>query len=249
MAVVTSRTAHEAAPLPPQSVLVIDDDEASAQSIRLALELEGFDVLLATDGQEGVECFKSFRPNLVLLDLVLPGMQGFDLCRQLRAESQVPIVVVSARASEIDRVTALEVGADDFVAKPFSLPELVSRVRAHWRRVGVPPPAGAPVLRSGPVHLDSERHEVLVRGRPVSFTPKEFQLLSALMEGTNRLRTRHFLLSAVWGSRYVGDTKTLDVHVKRLRQKIEIDPHQPHHIITVRGLGYRFIADGIWGAF
>ncbi|HXA28077.1 MAG TPA: response regulator transcription factor [Candidatus Angelobacter sp.] len=224
-------------------ILVVEDDERLAELMGIALGREGYEVLVARDGVRGLERFRTEHPDLVILDLMLPRLSGLDVCRILRAESAVPILMVTGKDGEADKVSGLEVGADDYVTKPFSLPELVSRVRAHLRRsrMGQPQPPAHDVLAGGPVELDSSRHEVRVRGKHVAFTPKEFQLLVSFLEGRGRLRTREFLISEVWGPEYFGDTKTLDVHVKRLRQKIERDPQNPEHLVTVRGLGYRFL--------
>jgi two-component system response regulator RegX3 len=225
--------------------LVVEDDEHLAELLRLALTREGFEVVTARDGVRALECFRAQQPELVVLDLLLPRLSGLDVCRILRAESAVPILMVTGKDAEADKISGLEVGADDYITKPFSIPELISRVRANLRRSRMGQQAAAPgnpeVLVGGPVELDSSRHEVRVRGREVAFTPKEFQLLAAFLQGQGRLRSREFLISEVWGPEYFGDTKTLDVHVKRLRQKIERDPQNPEHIVTVRGLGYRFL--------
>jgi two-component system, OmpR family, response regulator RegX3 len=226
------------------SVLVVEDESALADSIAYSLSREGYQVLTAADGEKALERFRSERPSIVLLDLMLPKLSGLDVCRAIRAESQVPIVILTAKDSEADKVAGLELGADDYVTKPFSMRELVSRVRAHLRRVDMstPPPAPTPgKLAGGPVEMDPERHEALVRGEPVPLTPKEFELLELLITRKGRLLTRQYLIDEVWGPDYVGDTKTLDVHVKRLRQKIEADRHRPKHLLTVRGLGYKFV--------
>jgi len=226
--------------MPP--ILLIEDEPALADSIHFLLEREGFRVVVAPDGEQGIECLRSDPPSVVLLDLMLPKLSGLDVCRIVRAESTVPIVIVTAKDAEADRVAGLELGADDYVTKPFSMRELVARVRAQRRRAGMgaeQPDVG--LLKGGPVELDARRHEARVRGEPVAFTPKEFDLLRTFLLGLRRLRTRDYLISEVWGPDYFGDTKTLDVHVKRLRQKIELDPHNPVHLVTVRGLGYRFI--------
>jgi two-component system, OmpR family, response regulator RegX3 len=232
-----------ATPEPSAHILVVEDEEALAESVRYTLEREGFRVSVATDGRRALERFRVDRPALVILDLMLPEISGLDVCRTIRAESDVPIIVVTAKDSEADKVTGLELGADDYVTKPFSIRELVSRVRAHLRRasmnVGIGP--AEEVLRGGPVEMDVGRHEVRVRGEAVGFPPKEFELLEAFLRRKDRLLARLFLIEEVWGADYVGDTKTLDVHVKRLRQKIEVDPHDPRHLVTVRGLGYRFL--------
>ena len=231
---------------PARAVLVIEDDLDIAQMVSVALTRESLITMIAGDGEAGLECFRAAHPALVLLDLTLPGMSGHDVCRQLRGESDVPIVAVSSRDSEADRIHALETGADDYLAKPFSIRELMVRIRVHLRRAG---PRRAPVddtvLQRGPVRLDASKHEVHVRGERVAFTPKEFKLLETLMVADGRLRTRGSLIDRVWGTTYFGDTKTLDVHVKRLRAKIELDPRRPEHIVTVRGLGYRFLEEPV----
>lgn len=232
------RTQTPAAP----GILLIDNELSIVESIRDTLQREGFRVMLARDGTKGIEMFRTDPLALILLDLVLPGLSGLDVCRIIRAESTVPIVILSARDTEADKVTALELGADDYIVKPFSTRELVSRVRAHLRRADMNPgPAATGVLRGGPVELDLDRHEARVRGREVDLTRKEFELLQEFLLRKGRLRTRTFLIAQVWGADYFGDTKTLDVHVKRLRNKIERDPHQPEYLVTVRGLGYRFL--------
>jgi two-component system response regulator RegX3 len=224
-------------------ILVVEDEESLADSVRYNLEREGFGVSVATDGRRALERFRSERPSLVILDLMLPEMSGLDVCRSIRAESDVPIIMVTAKDSEADKVTGLELGADDYVTKPFSMRELVSRVRANLRRVR---PAAAlepaeEVLSGGPVRMDVARHEVTVRGAAVALPPKEFELLEAFLRRKGRLLTRDFLIEEVWGADYFGDTRTLDVHVKRLRRKVETDPHRPDHLHTVRGLGYKFV--------
>jgi two-component system response regulator RegX3 len=223
-------------------ILVVEDEESLADTVRYNLEREGFAVAVAADGRKALERFRAEGPSLVILDLMLPEMSGLDVCRQIRQISNVPIIMVTAKDSEADKVSGLELGADDYVTKPFSVRELVSRVRAHLRRAGMH--AAEPeedVLNGGPVSLDVARHEVLVRGQSVGFPPKEFELLEAFLRRPGRLLTRDFLIEEVWGAGYFGDTKTLDVHVKRLRKKVEQDPHQPKHLLTVRGLGYKFV--------
>ena len=223
-------------------ILVVEDEEALADSVRYNLEREGYAVSVAGDGRRALERFRSEAPSLVILDLMLPELSGLDVCRMIRSESEVPIIMVTAKDSEADKVTGLELGADDYVTKPFSMRELVSRVRANLRRVrAAAPPSGAEeVLTGGPVRLDVSRHEVSVRGESVPMPPKEFELLEALLRRKGRLLTRDLLIEDVWGADYYGDTRTLDVHVKRLRRKIEDDPHHPAHLLTVRGLGYKF---------
>ena len=225
-------------------ILVVEDEEALADTIRYGLEREGYEVSIAPDGRAALERFRADRPALVILDLMLPELSGLDVCRAIRAESDVPIVIVTAKDAEADKVAGLELGADDYVTKPFSVRELVSRVRAHLRRVemagrGAAGSGGA--LQGGPVELDADRHEVRVRGELVPLPPKEFALLEILVRLKGRLLTRDHLIAEVWGADYYGDTKTLDVHMKRLRQKVEEDPHRPAHLLTVRGLGYRFV--------
>jgi len=225
-------------------VLVVEDEGSLAETVRYNLEREGYAVDVAGDGVRALEAFRAKTPELVILDLMLPELSGLDVCRAIRAESSVPIIVLTARDAEADKVAGLELGADDYVTKPFSMRELISRVRAGLRRVRL---AGQPVreeiLRAGPVVMNVPRHEVAVRGEAVGLPPKEFELLETFLRRPGRLLTRDFLIDEVWGPEYFGDTKTLDVHVKRLRAKIEDDPHRPAHLVTVRGLGYK-LADG-----
>jgi two-component system response regulator RegX3 len=228
---------------PGTRILVVEDEASLADSVRYNLEREGYLVTVAADGREALDHFRREPPNLVILDLMLPELSGLDVCRTMRAESDVPIIMVTAKDSEADKVTGLELGADDYVTKPFSIRELVSRVRAHLRRSrmqGAEEPEE--VLVGGPVRMDVQRHEVRVGDAEVPFPPKEFELLEALLRRKGRLLTRDFLIEEVWGADYFGDTKTLDVHVKRIRRKIEPDPHHPSHLVTVRGLGYKFVA-------
>jgi two-component system, OmpR family, response regulator RegX3 len=224
-------------------VMVVDDEESLLEAIRYALSREGIEVVTARDGGDAMRDFEAERPDLVVLDLMLPTLNGWDVCRRIRATSQVPILMLTARDAEVDRVVGLEMGADDYVTKPFSLRELVARVRALLRRAS----AGqgeqrdeATVIEAGGIRLDQERHEVAVRGEPVNLPLKEFELLEILMENRNRVLTRQTLIDRVWGYDYVGDTKTLDVHIKRLRARVEEDRHNPKLIVTVRGVGYRF---------
>jgi two-component system response regulator RegX3 len=223
-------------------ILVVEDEEALADTVRYNLEREGYTVSVAGDGRRALERFHAESPSLVILDLMLPEISGLDVCRMIRAESEVPIIMVTAKDSEADKVTGLELGADDYVTKPFSVRELVSRVRANLRRIrpqAVPP--AEEVLAAGPIRMDVARHEVTVRGEVVGLPPKEFELLETMLRRKGRLLTREFLIEEVWGPDYFGDTRTLDVHVKRLRRKIEQDPHEPVHLVTVRGLGYKFV--------
>ena len=228
----------------PPTVLVVEDEESFIEALVIGLKREGFLVRVARDGVEAVDAFESMRPDLVLLDVMLPRLSGIDVCRELRSRSRVPIIMVTAKGGEIDTVVGLEVGADDYVTKPYRLRELVARMRAVLRRS---PPlddsAGAgDILEVGDVRLDPERHEVYVRNLSVSLPLKEFELLELLLANAGRVLTRETLIDRVWGPHYVGDTKTLDVHVKRLRSKIEDDPSNPRRITTIRGLGYKFEA-------
>ena len=225
-------------------ILVVEDEEALADTVRYNLEREGYSVSIAPDGRRALERFRSEAPALVILDLMLPELSGLDVCRAIRAESDVPIIMVTAKDAEADKVAGLELGADDYVTKPFSVRELISRVRANLRRVrrqAAPAVTEEEVLAVGPVRMDVSRHEVTVRGEGTTFPPKEFELLEAFLRRKGRLLTRDFLIEEVWGPSYFGDTKTLDVHVKRLRRKIEEDPHHPVNLVTVRGLGYKFV--------
>lgn len=226
-----------------EKVLVVDDEVALVESIRFTLESEGYEVLTAHDGLDGVAKVKSANPSLVLLDLMLPEMSGLDVCREIRQTSDVPIVMVTAKDGEADKVLGLELGADDYITKPFSTRELLARVRAHLRRVGRTGTFAetSEVLRGGRIELDIDAHEARVAGEPVDLRPKEFELIEVLMRRKNRLATRDVLIDEVWGPSYFGDTKTLDVHIKRLRGKLEADPSKPAQILTVRGLGYKFI--------
>jgi two-component system response regulator RegX3 len=223
-------------------VLLVEDETSLAESIRYNLEREGYVVASAADGEAGLDRFRADRPALVILDLMLPKLSGFDVCRTIRRESDVPIIMLTAKDTEADKVAGLELGADDYVTKPFSMRELGSRVRVRLRRAGMDRTTVLDeVMVSGPVEIDVARHEVRIRGRPADLPPKEFELLETFLRRKGRLLTRDFLIDAIWGSGYFGDTKTLDVHIKRLRQKIEADPHHPEHLLTVRGLGYKFV--------
>jgi len=226
----------------PPLILVVDDEQSYRDALTVALQREGFLVEVAADGAEAIARFDAARPALVLLDVMLPRISGIDVCRELRARSRVPIIMVTARNAEIDAVVGLEVGADDYVTKPFRLRELIARVRAALRRIPIADEEAehAEVLEIGDVRLDAGRHEVFVRGSAVALPLKEFELLEMLLRNAGRVLTRGQLIDRVWGADYVGDTKTLDVHVKRLRSKIEPEPSAPRHIVTVRGLGYKF---------
>jgi two-component system response regulator RegX3 len=223
-------------------VLVVEDEESFSDALSYMLRREGFEAVVAATGPEALEEFDRAGADIVLLDLMLPGLSGTEVCRALRARSGVPIIMLTAKDSEIDKVVGLELGADDYVTKPYSARELVARIRAVLRRQGEAEPAAEAVLQAGPVRMDVERHVVAVDGRPVALPLKEFDLLELLLRNTGRVLTRMQLIDRVWGSDYVGDTKTLDVHVKRLRAKIEPDPANPTHLLTVRGLGYKLEA-------
>ena len=221
-------------------VLIVEDEESFADPLAFLLRKEGFTTAVAVTGQEALQEFDRNGADIVLLDLMLPGMSGTDVCRQLRLRSAVPVIMVTARDSEIDKVVGLELGADDYVTKPYSARELIARIRAVLRRGGESEDLLPQVLEAGPVRMDVERHVVTVAGGEVSLPLKEFDLLEYLLRNVGRVLTRGQLIDRVWGADYVGDTKTLDVHVKRLRSKIEPDPSAPRHLVTVRGLGYKF---------
>lgn len=222
-------------------ILIIEDEDSYREALTYMLAKEGFEVEQAADGVAGLQEFDRGGADLVLLDLMMPGMAGTEVCRQLRTRSNVPVIMISARDSEVDKVVGLEIGADDYVTKPFSHRELVARIRAVLRR-GQEPELLPEVIEVGDVRMDVERHEVTVRGEPVRLALKEFELLELLMRNAGRVMTRGQLIDRIWGADYVGDTKTLDVHVKRLRSKIEADPSNPVQLVTVRGLGYRYEA-------
>jgi two-component system response regulator RegX3 len=227
-------------------VLVVEDEASFADALTVGLEREGFRVSHAADGADALRRFAADAPDLILLDLMLPGLSGLDVCREIRAVSAVPIIMVTAKGEEVDAVVGLEVGADDYVTKPYRLRELVARMRAVLRRAEARAEevviAHAGALRVGDVSLDPDRHEVSVRGAPVTLPLKEFELLELLLANAGRVLTRDTLIDRVWGSDYVGDTKTLDVHIKRLRGRIEDDARNPRRIVTIRGLGYKYDA-------
>ncbi len=221
-------------------VLVVEDEESFSDALSFMLRREGFEVAIASTGTDAVTQFEQHGADLILLDLMLPGMSGTEVCRTLRAKSNVPIIMVTAKDGEVDKVVGLELGADDYVTKPFSSRELVARVRAVLRRANEQEELLPATLEAGPVRMDVERHIVSVDGDHISLPLKEFELLEILLRNSGRVLTRGMLIDRVWGSDYVGDGKTLDVHVKRLRAKIEKDPANPEHLVTVRGLGYKF---------
>jgi len=221
-------------------ILVVEDEESFSDALSYMLRKEGFEVAVAGNGPGGIEEFDRAGADLVLLDLMLPGLSGLEVCRQLRQRSDVPVIMLTAKDAEVDKVVGLEIGADDYVTKPFSARELMARIRAVLRRRGEPDELVTGVLEAGPVRMDVDRHIVSVNGDVVSLPLKEFELLEFLLRNSGRVLTRGQLIDRVWGSDYVGDTKTLDVHVKRLRAKVEPDPASPKYLLTVRGLGYKF---------
>jgi len=220
-------------------VLIVEDEESLADPLAYLLGKEGFETTVVSDGPSALAEFDRVGADIVLLDLMLPGMSGTEVCKHLRARSSVPVIMVTARDSEIDKVVGLELGADDYVTKPYSARELIARIRAVLRRGADADDSGVAVLEAGPVRMDVERHTVSVNGEAVALPLKEFDLLEFLMRNKGRVLTRGQLIERVWGADYVGDTKTLDVHVKRLRSKIEADPANPMRLVTVRGLGYK----------
>jgi two-component system response regulator RegX3 len=223
-------------------ILVVEDEESYSDPLSYLLRREGYEVSVAETGPAALALFDSNGADLVLLDLMLPGLSGVDVCRRLRQRSSVPVIMLTAKDSEIDKVVGLEIGADDYVTKPYSSRELLARIKAVLRRLAEPEELVSPTLESGPVRMDVERHTVTVGGVSTPLPLKEFELLEMLLRNGGRVLTRIQLMDRVWGSDYIGDTKTLDVHIKRLRAKIEPDPANPRHIVTVRGLGYKFEA-------
>ena len=221
-------------------ILMIEDEESLSDPLAYLLGREGFEVTVVADGLEAVAQFDRTGADLVLLDLMLPGQSGTEVCKQIRQRSMVPIIMLTAKDAEIDKVLGLELGADDYVTKPYSSRELVARIRAVLRRHSEPEELITATVAAGPVRMDVERHVVHVGGEPVAMPLKEFELLEMLLRNAGRVLTRGQLIDRVWGSDYVGDTKTLDVHIKRLRSKVEPEPSAPQHIVTVRGLGYKF---------
>jgi len=227
------------------TILVVEDEESFVEALQISLSREGFEVHVATDGVMALERFRQVTPDLVLLDVMLPRVSGIDVCREIRSMSAVPIIMVTAKASEIDTVVGLEVGADDYVTKPYRIRELIARIRALLRRSSLDQtgeidlPADSEI-RVGDVTLDPEEHRVTVDGDDVSLPLKEFEVLHLLLANAGRVMTRETLIDRVWGADYVGDTKTLDVHIKRLRSKVEPEPGMPQRIVTIRGLGYKY---------
>lgn len=221
-------------------ILVVEDEVSFSDPLSYLLEKEGYDVAVAENGPDAVSAFEGDGADLVLLDLMLPGLSGIDVCRAIRQKSNVPVIMLTAKDGEIDKVVGLEIGADDYVTKPYSSRELLARIKAVLRRNSEPEELLPSTIEGGHVRMDVERHVVSVHGEPIQMPLKEFELLEMLLRNTGRVLTRVQLIDRVWGSDYVGDTKTLDVHIKRLRAKVEPDPAKPVHIVTVRGLGYKF---------
>ncbi len=223
-------------------ILVVEDEKSLREPLVYLLKKEGYEVVEAEDGLKAISQFNKTNPDLILLDIMLPEMSGNEVCRTIRQTSQVPIIMLTAKDTEIDKVVGLEIGADDYVTKPYSSRELLARMKAVLRRKteNIMVPADSQILKVGPVKLDIDQHQVHVNGKKVAMPLKEFELLELLLENANRVLTRGQIIDEVWGSDYFGDTKTLDVHIKRIRSKIEADPANPVHLVTVRGLGYKF---------
>ncbi|MEI7945034.1 MAG: response regulator transcription factor, partial [Actinomycetes bacterium] len=219
-------------------ILVVEDEASFSEALAYLLTKEGFEVTVAENGTDAIKAFTQNGADLVLLDLMLPGLSGVEVCKQIRLDSQVPIIMLTAKDDEVDKVVGLEIGADDYVTKPYKSRELVARIRAVLRRQGNSEEVSENVLAAGGVSMDVERHLVSVRGTSVSLPLKEFELLEMLLRNAGRVLTRGQLIDRIWGSNYVGDTKTLDVHIKRIRAKIEENPAEPRIVTTVRGLGY-----------
>ncbi|MGP9694539.1 response regulator [Brachybacterium sp. AOP25-B2-12] len=226
-------------------ILIVEDEESFSDPLSYSLRKEGYEVAIADDGTEGLRIFSTHGADLVLLDLMLPGISGTEVCREIRRTSNVPVIMLTAKDDEFDKVLGLELGADDYVTKPYSSRELLARIKAVLRRRSDTAELDEDTtLVAGDITMDVERHVVTVRGQEVALPLKEFELLEMLLRNVDRVLTRGQLIDRVWGSNYVGDTKTLDVHVKRLRAKIEQDPRNPVHLVTVRGLGYKFEVAG-----
>ena len=224
-------------------LLVVEDEESFIDALEIGLDREGFKVTIARDGQEALDKLEEGKFDAILLDLMLPKVSGLDVCRTIRAKSDIPIIIVSAKSEEVDMVLMLELGADDYVTKPYRLRELVARIRAVLRRRETYTPSEEPsteIMEFGPILLDIDSRRCYVSGEEIKLRKKEFALLRNLLENPGRVMTREVLIDRVWGDDYVGDTKTLDVHIKRLRTLIELDPKNPIHITTIRGVGYRF---------
>ncbi len=220
-------------------ILIVEDEESFREGVAFILSKEGYEIVLASDGNEAIEKFEREGADLVLLDVMLPGLSGLEVCKKLRTMTKVPIIMLTAKDTELDKVLGLEIGADDYITKPFSSRELTARIKAILRRVGGVEEKTS-ILEIGPVRIDTERHTVTIDGQEQSLPLKEFDLLVYLMQNSGRVLTRAQLIDRIWGSDYFGDTKTLDVHVKRLRSRVEKDAANPKHIMTIRGLGYKF---------
>jgi len=221
-------------------VLIVEDEQSLREPLVFLLQKEGYQTVEAEDGVKALALFESEKPDIILLDLMLPGKSGTEVCRTIRLTSNVPIIMVTAKDDLIDKVVGLEIGADDYLTKPYKTPELFARMKAILRRQVEPAVVAGNIIEAGPVSMDVERHQVFVHGDKVAMPLKEFELLELLLENVNRVLTRGQIIDRVWGSNYYGDTKTLDVHIKRIRSKIEDDPARPVHLLTVRGLGYKF---------
>ena len=221
-------------------VLVVEDEQSLREPLTYLLQREGYEVIEAADGKAAIEQFTKAKPDLILLDLMIPIISGNDVCRQIRQTSSVPIIMLTAKDTELDKVVGLEIGADDYVTKPYSTRELLARMKAVLRRQAEPSVTASDIVEAGGIRLDADRHQVFVNGEKTSLPLKEFELLELLLVNVNRVLTRGQIIDRVWGSNYFGDTKTLDVHIKRLRTKIEDDPARPMRIVTVRGVGYKF---------
>jgi len=231
--------------LPGERILVIEDEENLLEALRYSLQKEGYQLFTAVDGEKGLELAREAKPDLLVLDIMLPKLDGLEVCRLLRREADIPILMLTAKAEEVDRVVGLELGADDYVTKPFSMRELLARVRALLRRSRMasevaPAPRTPQVLKAGNLEVSLDSHVATLKGAPLELTPREFDLLALLMSNKGRAFTRDLMLERVWGHDYIGDSRTVDVHIRWLREKIEADPGSPERIITIRGVGYRF---------
>ncbi|MGI6128534.1 MAG: response regulator [bacterium] len=223
-----------------EKVLVVDDEPTIVEFVKINLEKAGFEVLTAGDGEAALQVAAASQPDVIVLDIMLPGKDGFEVCRELRRTSSTPIIMLTARDDDIDKVLGLELGADDYLTKPFNPRELVARIKAILRRVDRRSTINAQVITQGRIQLDLDRHQVVAGGRQVDLTPKEFELLELLMRSPGRVFSREILLEQLWGYDFFGDSKTIDVHIRRLREKVEEDPSSPTHILTVWGVGYKF---------
>lgn len=223
-----------------ETILVVDDEPTIVEFVRINLEKAGFEVLVAGDGETALQCAASKEPDLVVLDIMLPGKDGFEVCRELRRTTSVPIIMLTARDDDIDKILGLELGADDYLTKPFNPRELVARIKAILRRVDRTNKIDTQVISRGRIQLDLDRHQVMAGGQKVDLTPKEFELLELLIKNPGRVFSREMLLERLWGYDFFGDSKTIDVHIRRLREKVEEDPSSPTHILTVWGVGYKF---------